>query len=123
MEAIKIAEPLDLHEFTRTVVVRGDANPIHPDWVRDIRDACVAGHVRFIFNGWGEWQPFYERDYVDPDWRFVPETGENVCRLNIAGASGFHGDRLVYFRRVGKQWSSRRLDACLWNETEQGVRV
>lgn len=39
------------------VVVGGetgrDARPLHPDWVRDIRDACAAARVPFLFKGWG----------------------------------------------------------------------
>ena len=29
------------------------ARPVHPNWVREIRDSCVAGRVPFFFKQWG----------------------------------------------------------------------
>lgn len=34
-----------------------DAHPLHPDFVRSIRDECAAAGVPFVFGGWGEWIP------------------------------------------------------------------
>lgn len=31
------------------------ARPLHPDWVRSVRDQCAAAGVPFFFKGWGEW--------------------------------------------------------------------
>jgi hypothetical protein len=31
------------------------ARPMHPDWVRSIRDQCQAAGVSFFFKQWGEW--------------------------------------------------------------------
>ena len=39
------------------VVVRGGVQPMHPDWVRSIRDQCDIAGVPFWFDGWGEWLP------------------------------------------------------------------
>lgn len=43
------------------VVVGGEsgpkARPMHPDWVRDLRDQCKAASVPFFFKQWGEWAP------------------------------------------------------------------
>lgn len=43
------------------VVVGGEsgpgARPMHPDWVRNIRDQCIAAGVPFYFKQWGEWLP------------------------------------------------------------------
>lgn len=43
------------------VVVGGEsgagARPMHPDWVRDIRDECAEAGVPFFFKQWGEWAP------------------------------------------------------------------
>lgn len=33
------------------------ARPMHPDWVRSIRDQCQAAGVPFFFKQWGEWAP------------------------------------------------------------------
>jgi protein gp37 len=46
------------------VIVGGEsgpgARPVHPDWVRSIRDQCVAAGVPFFFKQWGEWSPDIE---------------------------------------------------------------
>lgn len=43
------------------VIVGGEsgpsARPMHPDWVRSIRDQCKAADVAFLFKQWGEWMP------------------------------------------------------------------
>jgi len=32
-----------------------NARPIHPDWVRSIREQCKDAKVRFFFKQWGDW--------------------------------------------------------------------
>lgn len=32
-----------------------NARPMHPDWVRSLRDQCKAADVPFFFKQWGEW--------------------------------------------------------------------
>lgn len=38
-----------------------DARPMHPDWVRSLRDQCKAAEVPFFFKQWGEWFPDAKR--------------------------------------------------------------
>jgi protein gp37 len=49
------------------VIVGGEsgphARPMHPDWVRSLRDQCQAAGIPFFFKQWGEWEP-YEDDVV-----------------------------------------------------------
>lgn len=93
------------------------ARPMHPDWVRSLRDQCQAAGVPFLFKQWGEWAPFYDRDVEDPDWRNIPEQNySSLRRLNLAGGEGFHGDRVVYCRKVGKKAAGRLLDGRTWDE-------
>lgn len=33
------------------------ARPMHPAWVRSLRDQCAVAGVRFLFKQWGEWAP------------------------------------------------------------------
>lgn len=41
------------------VIVGGEsgpgARPMHPDWVRSLRDECAMGGLPFFFKQWGEW--------------------------------------------------------------------
>ena len=40
------------------------ARPMHPDWVRSIRDQCKAAGVAFFFKQWGEWcEPFLPDEF------------------------------------------------------------
>jgi protein gp37 len=44
-----------------TVLLGGEsgknARPMHPDWVRSVRDQCAAASVPFFFKQWGEYFP------------------------------------------------------------------
>lgn len=83
------------------VIVGGEsgpgARPMHPDWVRDIRDRCVAAGVPFFFKQWGaygvEGPPerlvivaddgtVYRRG--DLDWPDGPRRGEAIRARNYA---------------------------------------
>jgi protein gp37 len=86
------------------------ARPSHPDWFRSLRDQCAAAGVPFFFKQHGEWLPFYDRDRDDPDWADIPDEVDGVQRINLAGGRGFHGDRVVYLRKVGKAAAGRLLD-------------
>lgn len=39
-----------------------NARPMHPDWVRKIRDDCRLAGVAFHFKQWGAWAPFEADD-------------------------------------------------------------
>lgn len=43
------------------------ARPMHPDWVRNVRDQCAVAGVPFFFKQWGEWLPDYEEATNRPD--------------------------------------------------------
>lgn len=101
------------------IIVGGEsganARPMHPDWARDIRDQCDAANIAFFFKQWGEWVAFYDRDHDDPDWRRCPKVDGQMGRgaeryHNLAGGCGFHGDRVVAMRNVGKKAAGRLLD-------------
>ena len=117
------------------VIVGGEsgpgARPMHPDWVRSLRDQCQAAGTKFFFKQWGEW--------------IVPEDGAVACR--VCGCTwhnacndgcywvepGLCGKcvgkpiptfRAVKFRRVGKKKAGRELDGRTWDEMpEIGVEV
>jgi protein gp37 len=45
--------------FINWVIAGGEsgpkARPVHPDWIRSLRDQCKAANVPFFFKQWGEW--------------------------------------------------------------------
>ena len=63
------------------------ARPSDPDWVRGLRDGCVAAGLPFLFKQWGEWAPA------------APDDGL--------------GRRMV---RLGRRAAGRLVDGRFWDE-------
>jgi len=53
--------PLHGSDKIDAVILGGEtgpgARPVHPDWVRSVRDQCEASNVPFYFKQWGKWVP------------------------------------------------------------------
>lgn len=104
------------------VIVGGEsgdeARPMHPDWVRDLRDQCHAAGVPFLFKQWGEWV----------DGNNVPKEAENRIWFDKKRSSfdmydlGLLKDMVPpkppgapyfacsYYIKVGKKAAGRLLD-------------
>lgn len=51
------------------------------------------------------------------DWIRCPNATSNDERyLNLAGGHGFHGDRVVFVRNIGKSNAGRYLDGQTWDQ-------
>ena len=77
-----------------------NARPLHPDWVRGLRDQCQMAGVPFFFKSWGDWYPNWSemsRDDIDYDKPHV-----SVGRLS--------------FVHCGKKQSGRLLEGRTWDE-------
>lgn len=85
-------------EKLNLVIVGGEtgpgARPMHPDWVRSLRDQATAAGVPFWFKSWGEWREACPPE--DEIWDGHPP------RLHFE-----HG---THFMRVGKKAAGRLLD-------------
>lgn len=92
------------------VIVGGEsgpgARPMHPDWVRSIRDQCQAAGVPFFFKQWGEWMP------DDGRVLSMPHTDMTISGQQWGGIQ-INSTRLI---RVGKKAAGRLLDGREWNE-------
>jgi hypothetical protein len=102
---------------TLSVTVSGGEKPIHPDWVREIRDACAAAGVPFTFESWGEHQPLSldGMNYGPIPPREIMYDGKSFCGwMEPDGETyslGVKGDtNRVGFVRVGRERSGRTLD-------------
>lgn len=86
-----------------------NARPMHPDWVRNLRNQCKATGVQFLFKQWGEWAP---ADAIsDDDERKLEERWLTIFGAHIDPDNGvdiFKGDDVVY--RAGKKHTGRLLD-------------
>jgi len=111
------------------VIVGGEsgpgARPMHPDWVRALRDQCGAAGVPFFFKQWGEWLP-WEPEH-GPCW--VAQNGRSEDHHNLFpveidedpawddGLWALDGNTgHAAFQRVGKSRAGRLLDGREWNE-------
>ena len=81
------------------VIVGGEsgpgARPMHPGWVRSIRDQCVAAGTSFFFKQWGQWSP--------------TDRGRTV----VLKTPGLYDYPLL---PVGKATAGRQLDGLTWSE-------
>lgn len=108
------------------VIVGGEsgpgARPMHPDWVRSLRDQCQAAEVPFFFKQWGEWAAhvgavdgwdidddpeisrYEHRDWLDGHWGepYHPMWCDDVADDTVA--------------RIGKRRSGRLIDGRTWDE-------
>jgi protein gp37 len=87
------------------VIVGGEsgrnARPMHPDWVRDIRDQCQASGVAFFFKQHGEWAQVHDLRDNEPA---------------IKGKKWFTFDPDTSVCRIGKEAAGRMLDGRTWSE-------
>ena len=81
------------------------ARPMHPDWVRNLRDQCQSAGVPFFFKQWGEWAP-ENAGNLDAKWA--------VTHLHPRS----QWDRLeqANMYRVGKTAAGALLDGREWRE-------
>ena len=97
------------------VIVGGEsgpgARPMHPDWARQIRDACAAAGVAFFFKQWGDWAPAPEHFQ-----RLTIAHGSEPPNVawpdgSIAwGNADQHGGAGVALTHLGKARAGRLLD-------------
>lgn len=113
------------------VIVGGEsganARPMHPDWVRKIRDKCKQHGVAFFFKQWGEWLPS-EQVGADGDQPTVANSGARWGVLSIDGEymeqttrwmwgpGRCADDGEVYVYRVGRRNAGRFLDKYEYSE-------
>jgi hypothetical protein len=103
----------------------GTDAPLHPEWVRKLRDECAYAKVPFYFAGWGEYAPWDIRHFkpaklpsaiklrtrMMPDGKFM-EAGTRLTRdgMDAYQRNGF------YMVKVGADKSGSLLDEHEWQE-------
>lgn len=117
------------------VTVAGGTEPVHPDWVRGIRDACAALEIPFRFEGWGEWKPISETPEEEYDRFYYPAPardpeGTRKCRyenraVQYDGGDGYQvvegrGGYLCW--RLGAKRACRTLDGILYDALAEVAR-
>ncbi len=96
------------YDGVQWIIVGGEsgphARPMHPEWVRHLRDQAVAAGVPFHFKQWGEWAPaeYYRQD----DGTYAVKDGIHCLPV----------DGVPMSLRVGKHAAGRLLDGREWSE-------
>ncbi|WP_342744668.1 DUF5131 family protein [Paraburkholderia ribeironis] len=107
------------------VIVGGEsgrnARPIHPAWVRSLRDQCEAAGVAYFFKQWGEWAPGNScagSDIVERD-RSRIESGffDYNDGWNALGPNAFRQT----MDRIGKKAAGRELDDRVHNNFPETI--
>lgn len=89
-----------------------DARPMHPDWVRQIRDDCEGAGTAFFMKQWGEWAPHGPESLGYPLVDDVPR--RRVTRRGLNGRRPHTaGDNDVWMQRAGVKHTGRLLDGVL----------
>jgi protein gp37 len=98
------------------------ARPMHPDWVRSLRDQCVSARVPFFFKQWGEWAPgasdfFYTEErplwFLEPNGELSWFAGDTETTINHS--VNYTGTSHA-IEKIGKKKAGRLLDGREWNE-------
>lgn len=100
------------------IIVGGEsgknARPMHPDWVRDIRDQATAANIPFFFKQWGEWVPANPNWYLGDD-RLQIVKG-NLIHKGSRGQVVMPENKFEWLKKVGKKKAGRLLDGRTWGE-------
>lgn len=104
--------PVDLSYFINSldwVICGGEtgpgARPMHPDWVRSIRDQCRDAGTPFFFKQWGDWAPIPTKD--------VPVIG---CADGGRFHDGPNPSRGLAMYRVGNKAAGNLIDGQEWRQ-------
>jgi len=90
------------------------ARPVHPDWIRSLRDQCQAAGTAFYLKQLGEWVQVGECMNGQDDSKYYLSPKARI--VNHEGGQGFHGAGAIYMQRVGKKAAGRLLDGRTWDE-------
>jgi protein gp37 len=96
------SSPQGWHDWLRKrlhwVIIGGEsgpgARPMHPDWVKDLRNQCTTAGVPVFFKQWGDWVPVSEVAGKGDHHHF-----EDGCTLRNVGKK--KAGRMLY----GREWS------------------
>jgi len=105
------------------------ARPMHPDWARGLRDACVAAGVPFFFKQWGEWQDGSDCRAKElvlyRDGRTCEVSKEAILAEEHRSGERHRNNGSRIISRVGKKAAGHLLDGVEWHQfpTPQQVKL
>lgn len=115
LSAEPLLGPMDLTSINRGsrldwVVVGGESGPgsrpMHPDWVRSLRDQCEEADTAFFFKQWGDWLPYRAIDAAGMTRSNPRGNDPDQWHEWAADDAALDG----YSIRIGKREAGRYLD-------------
>lgn len=110
----QIARAVNGEEWIDWVIVGGEsghnARPMHPDWVRRLRDQCEATATPFLFKQYGEWTHAVPASYDQPDLYMHVDGRCATEEEALADGGSWQG-----MHRLGKKAAGRELDGRTWD--------
>lgn len=103
------------------IVVGGEsgpkARPMHPEWVRSLRDQCAEANVPFLFKQWGEWCPRGPESmgYPIDERERIPMVQINTAGENAQLLSSTAGHSATWMQMSGKRFAGRKLDGIVYD--------
>lgn len=93
------------------------ARPLHPDWVRSLRNQCAVANVAFFFKQWGEWAPASQVAARGTVTHAMTDEGKisEFIRETMIKTDPWT-TRWEGLRKTGKKGAGRLLDGREWNE-------
>lgn len=97
------------------------ARPMHPEWVRGVRDQCADAGVPFMFKQWGEWLDAHtamDMMGILPKGHLVVGANGTIAlpQANLVCDDLIEHDNGEYIYRVGKKKAGRTLDGKLYDD-------
>lgn len=104
----------DIHQVILGGETGPGAVPMHPDWVRSVRDQCQAAGMPFFFKSWGEWKQVistagrssYVVEADEPD-TYYHKPVRDIDKVGYGNYEQVGSDEFI---RVGKKVAGRVLD-------------
>lgn len=104
-----------------------NARPVHPDWVRSLRDQCENDGIPFFFKGWGEYKqmdmtsllkPFDIAESKKNKWTLWKDSNDIIFELiDIDGDFACTSEEeCIPIQKVGKKQSGDLLDGKQYHE-------
>jgi protein gp37 len=99
------------------------ARPMHPDWVRSLRDQCQEAEIPFLFKQWGNWRPVpLEREM----WHDFMDTTGKIGQCKQRADGNWHQDMrgpdpVVIQHFKDKHKAGRELDGVIWDQFPEVV--
>lgn len=95
------------------ITARGEKDPVHPDWLRSIREQCWEAKLPFRFEHWGAYSPYRDEIGGCPD---IWMTADGRTQSLDDHGELYDGLHVVLLKRMQSGQEDRDLDGWTWDQ-------